>query len=207
MDQALGLLPPHKGKLYRGIGVRFNEDSYQTGQRVCWPAFSSASATREVAEEFVEGGDGTLFFLHCATARAISRYSQFPDEDEVLLRPNTTFTITSTLYRCRPPTDRRGAVVARSPRPLGEPTTFGALGENRLCGGYLPTAAGISRPLPLKRHSGSQAIAWWRTPPPLLPLFRCVKRGKSTKGSTCTSASLTFIRPHPPTPEEFSFNR
>ena len=66
--------------------------------QVCWPAFSSASATRTVAEDFVKGDEGTLFFLQSTAARAISRFSKFPDEDEVIFRPNTVFEITSTLY-------------------------------------------------------------------------------------------------------------
>ena len=98
VDQALQQLPPYHGKLYRGISLKFNEQIYKRGGAVCWPAFSSASATRAVAEEFVKGDDGTLFFLQSCGARAISKFSKFPDEDEVLFRPNTVFEISSTLY-------------------------------------------------------------------------------------------------------------
>ena len=84
IDQALLVLPPQSGKLYRGISLRFSEKSYKTGHDVCWPAFSSASANQAVAEEFVKGDEGTLFFLQSASARAISRFSKFPDEAEVL---------------------------------------------------------------------------------------------------------------------------
>ena len=92
------MLPPQQTKLYRGINVRFSEKEYQKGARVRWPAFSSASAQRSVAEEFVQGDDGSLFFLQSAQARAISRFSRFPDEAEVIFRPNTVFEITATLY-------------------------------------------------------------------------------------------------------------
>ena len=94
VDRSLQMLPPYTGKLYRGINVRFDEHSYCKGQEVCWPAFSSASATQAVAEEFVKGDEGSLFFLHSASARAISRFSKFPNEGEVLFRPNTIFEIT-----------------------------------------------------------------------------------------------------------------
>ena len=97
VDRALQQLPPYTGRLYRGIGVRFREREYQKGQRVVWAAFSSASATRAVAQEFVKGDDGTLFFLNSRAARAISKFSKFAPEDEVLFRPNTAFEITSTL--------------------------------------------------------------------------------------------------------------
>ena len=83
MDCALELLPAYKGRLYRGINVRFSESQYRTGQMVCWAPFSSASAEQSVAKEFVAGDEGSLFFLHSAGARAISRFSKFPDEAEV----------------------------------------------------------------------------------------------------------------------------
>ena len=98
IDRALQELPCHKGRLYRGINVRFSEDDYKAGQKVCWPALSSASAEKSVASEFVKGDEGSLFFIACTAGRPISRFSKFPDEAEVLFRPNTVFTITSTLY-------------------------------------------------------------------------------------------------------------
>ena len=51
-----------------------------------------------MAEEFVKGDEGSLFFIQCSAGRPISKFSKFPDEAEVLFRPNTVFTITSTLY-------------------------------------------------------------------------------------------------------------
>ena len=98
LDRALSRLPAHHGKLYRGINVRFQEQEYTQGHQVCWPAFSSASSEKSVAQEFTKGGEGSLFFLDCATARSISKFSKFPDEAEVLFFPNTFFRITSTLY-------------------------------------------------------------------------------------------------------------
>ena len=97
VDQALFALPAYKGKLFRGINMQFDEQSYQTGRDVCWPAFSSASTRRAVAEEFIQGGTGTLFFITSIEGRAISKYSRFPDEDEVLMHPNTVFNIESVL--------------------------------------------------------------------------------------------------------------
>ena len=98
VDCALQLLPKHTGKLYRGISVRFSEQDYREGQHVCWPALSSASAERAVAQAFVKGDEGSLFFIQSTAGRAISKFSKFPDEAEVLFRPNTMFEITSTLY-------------------------------------------------------------------------------------------------------------
>ena len=97
IDVALQQLPGYDGRLYRGINCRFDADTYRTGRTVCWPSFSSASQTKGVAQEFATGAEGSLFFLQSVRAVPISAISRFPDEAEVLFRPNTTFKITSTL--------------------------------------------------------------------------------------------------------------
>ena len=66
---------------------------------MCWAAFSSASIQKSVAEDFVKEGNGSLFILHSVKAQPISRFSMFPEEEEVLFRPNTVFRIDSTLYQ------------------------------------------------------------------------------------------------------------
>ena len=83
VDKALQMLPKYTGKLYRGISVRFSEQDYREGQQVCWPALSSASAERAVAQAFVKGDEGSLFFIQSTAGRAISKFSKFPDEAEV----------------------------------------------------------------------------------------------------------------------------
>ena len=93
----LQALPPVKAKLYRGIDCTFKSAEYTTGGRICWPAFSSASESLAVAKEFSAGDSGTLFFLLSRSAKAIAAYSRFPEEEEVLFPPNTTFSITSVL--------------------------------------------------------------------------------------------------------------
>ena len=98
IDTALAALPPWKGKVYRGIDCKFSNRSYKTGATVFWPSFSSASTERSVAEEFAKGDAGTLFFVQGTSARAISACSRYPEEAEVIFRPNTRFQITSTLY-------------------------------------------------------------------------------------------------------------
>ena len=98
IDRALLALPPYRGRLYRGISLRFSELTYRSGQEVCWPAFSSASTDKSVGESFVSDDEGTLFILQSTSARSIGPFSKFPEEAEVLFRPNTAFEITSTLF-------------------------------------------------------------------------------------------------------------
>ena len=73
VDRALQHLPPHRGRLYRGINVRFSEADYRPGQHVCWPALSSASCEKAVAADFVKGDEGSLFFIQCKEGRLISQ--------------------------------------------------------------------------------------------------------------------------------------
>eukprot|EP01004_Peranema_trichophorum_P007941 NODE_670_length_2483_cov_34.441102_g575_i0.p1 GENE.NODE_670_length_2483_cov_34.441102_g575_i0~~NODE_670_length_2483_cov_34.441102_g575_i0.p1 ORF type:complete len:584 (-),score=80.61 NODE_670_length_2483_cov_34.441102_g575_i0:104-1855(-) len=97
LDNALLSLPEYKGKLYRGINLRFPEAFYREGCEVRWPSFSSSSSERRVAEEFSGTGDGTLFFLTSIHARDVRWLSRYPKECEVLFRPNTNFVIKSRL--------------------------------------------------------------------------------------------------------------
>ena len=94
VDCALQSLPPFSGKVYRGIDIQV---PYEVGHTVCWPVFPSASATQSVAREFVKVEQGTLFFLLHNGARAVSQFSQFPEEDEVIFRANTQFKVISAL--------------------------------------------------------------------------------------------------------------
>ena len=102
LDCVLDKLPNHQGTVYRGVGLHFDEDKYRQGNAVCWPAFSSASTQEGVAKEFVEKKkkeEGTLFFVHSTRAKAVSQFSRFPEEQEVLFRPNTGFEVSETLYK------------------------------------------------------------------------------------------------------------
>ena len=97
VDQALLQLPVYRGRVYRGIGVKFCGPRYRRGECVCWPAFSSASATRAVAEAALPDNGGTLFIVGSQNARAVGRFSRCPGENEVLFRPGTVFQVTSAL--------------------------------------------------------------------------------------------------------------
>eukprot|EP00667_Euglena_gracilis_P000162 EG_transcript_162 len=97
MDQALHDLPSFAGKSYRGIDCRLDSAVFAPGNFVRWPSFSSASQNQAVAEEFAKGDSGTLFFLSSANAKSIADISRFPEEQEVLFLPNTTFEVTSVL--------------------------------------------------------------------------------------------------------------
>ena len=86
-------------KVYRGVrsdlvNLAIYERAKASGRLVQWDAFSSTSTERDVADYF-RGNGGVIFVIrrdpdHAAAAE-ISRYSQFPNEDEVLLLPGMRF--------------------------------------------------------------------------------------------------------------------
>ena len=93
---------PFSGKVYRGFKLSKEEQKhYRPGLVFVWPGFTSCSKNRSVAETFASGG--ILFEIeidenetNSTTAMDVSNLSYFKSEDEVLLAPSTSLTITST---------------------------------------------------------------------------------------------------------------
>ncbi|CAF1387813.1 unnamed protein product [Didymodactylos carnosus] len=81
-------------QLYRGVNIDPNTvKSYDqaTGETRCWDSFTSTSKSRKKAENF-----GNTLFITDATTKGgtdLLQRSKYPDEQEVLLPPGTTFTI------------------------------------------------------------------------------------------------------------------
>eukprot|EP01045_Picozoa_sp_COSAG04_P010101 COSAG04_NODE_609_length_12066_cov_55.131695_4_plen_1371_part_00 len=72
---------------------------YPKGQELFWWAFSSTTKSSEVLMEesfFGTEGERTLFTLDCVVGIDISMYSDFP-EDEVLLMPGSRFVVEQTM--------------------------------------------------------------------------------------------------------------
>ena len=98
--RALEKLPRFQGTVYRGISddqatVR---REYTVGRPIQWAAFSSTTKDAAAAKRFVDKGVGVLFKLTVVGGRDIAAYSYFPKENEILLSPNTRFTVASELY-------------------------------------------------------------------------------------------------------------
>ncbi|CAF0914966.1 unnamed protein product, partial [Didymodactylos carnosus] len=97
----------HSINVYRGMQlsqpiIEDYKEAAKRGESYRWAGFSSTSRCRDVAEFF---GNNTLFImylrkLHQKEKKAvdISRYSQFPDEEEVLLKAGVEYTIEKVEY-------------------------------------------------------------------------------------------------------------
>jgi len=95
---ALGSLPTHVGRVYRGIKVLLKPDVYATGRRITWQAFSSSTRKQMATLDFVNNLpgrklQGSLFVIDSMTAKDIRHFSAIPDEEEVLFPPNSQFKV------------------------------------------------------------------------------------------------------------------
>lgn len=101
--RAVEKLPAFQGTVYRGITSNVNpaqvKKDYAAGRPVQWAAFSSASRREGVCKNFVHPKEGVVFRISVVSGRQVGQYSIFPAEDEVLLTPNTQFTVTREMYK------------------------------------------------------------------------------------------------------------
>ena len=93
--RGLAHLPYYWGVTCRAINLKEEElDSYKPGTLVTWLQFSSASKGHEAPSAFTANRN-TRFIIYSLTGRSIKNFSIFPEEDEVLFLPHSTFLIIS----------------------------------------------------------------------------------------------------------------
>lgn len=89
-------LPVHQGKVARGIDVQVSASKYSKGKTVVWNAFTSTSASQKVAQGFIQQS-GILFIMDVTSGRSISEFSAIPNEDEILILPNSEWAVSFVL--------------------------------------------------------------------------------------------------------------
>jgi len=81
------------GTVTRAINMNDNElDQYFEGALISWIQFSSSKRGDTPAAAFAESN--TVFTIYSLTGRRIKDFSNFPDEDEVLFMPHSSFLVT-----------------------------------------------------------------------------------------------------------------
>ena len=98
---ALLKLPSEPGFLYRGVKAKIFAD-YPVGKKFVWHPFSSCTSSIKALEHELflgKAGDRTLFDIECYTGKNIRRYSEIPNEEEVLLLPARQFQVMSRVDR------------------------------------------------------------------------------------------------------------
>ena len=98
LQEAASTLPNYCGRVYRGIGSKMNPSTYANGSTITWQQFSSASKKQQQARKFLGVPtplqlSGSMFVMDVKSGKEIEELSQFPEEEEVLLRPNTFFKV------------------------------------------------------------------------------------------------------------------
>ena len=99
---ALKNCPPYEGRqVFRGIKANVQQE-YPKGKRFTWYNFISCTSDAKVLESenfFGQSGPRTLFAIELKTyrGRVINDYVQISEEQEVILPPNTMFTVMSVL--------------------------------------------------------------------------------------------------------------
>lgn len=92
-NTALDLLPTVKESVWRGISLDMSEN-FPVNQMFTWWTVSSCSLSIDIIERFLNNKqNSTLFLIDVINGKKISGYTQFENEDEVILRAGTQFRV------------------------------------------------------------------------------------------------------------------
>lgn len=87
---ALCKLPPERCRCYRGTSRRYFPE-FEEGDTVTADAFWSFSKSEHVAVDQEQDASGVIVVLETENAKSIAWFSQYFEEDEVLVTPGTIF--------------------------------------------------------------------------------------------------------------------
>ncbi|CAF1418458.1 unnamed protein product [Rotaria sordida] len=92
--KALSHIPYYWGYVTRACELKDEElKLYTTGALITWIQFSSSKKGKKVATNADFAGRNTFFKIYSLTGRPIQQFSNYPEEDEVLFLPHSTFLI------------------------------------------------------------------------------------------------------------------
>jgi len=92
-DTALDRLPTVKGVVWRGVALDVGKN-FTKDQAFTWWAVSSCSASVNVIEKFLQNKkDSTLFLIEAINGKKVSGYTQYENEDEIILKIGTEFRV------------------------------------------------------------------------------------------------------------------
>ena len=95
MLTALWKLPSAQGLVYRGV-KRDIRAQFDKGKTLTWWGLTSCTSALDLmqSDQFLgKSGDRTMFIIQCMDGKSIHKYSQFADENEVLLLPCSYFEV------------------------------------------------------------------------------------------------------------------
>ncbi|CAF1026585.1 unnamed protein product [Adineta steineri] len=92
--KALSYIPYYWGYVTRACQLKDEElELYTAGALITWIQFSSSKKGKKVASNAGFAGRNTFFKICSLTGRPIKEFSNYPEEDEVLFLPHSTFLV------------------------------------------------------------------------------------------------------------------
>ena len=92
--KALSHIPYYWGYVTRACQLKDDELAlYTAGALITWIQFSSSKKGKKVATNADFAGRNTFFKIYSLTGRSIKQFSNYPEEDEVLFLPHSTFLV------------------------------------------------------------------------------------------------------------------
>jgi hypothetical protein len=95
-DTAVQKLPNLRTNVWRGV-TRDIARNYKKDDEFTWWSISSCSISVNVLKVFL-GPNSTLFLIEVVNGKDISRYTNYPNENEVILCPGTRFHVVSVSW-------------------------------------------------------------------------------------------------------------
>lgn len=94
LSQGLNSLPSFKGTIFRGTDILIDRTKFEKGSTFSWPTFTTGSLDWAFAGDF-KNKKGTVFIIKCKNGKIIKEYSHFPQDNQVIILPNTQFKVTN----------------------------------------------------------------------------------------------------------------
>jgi hypothetical protein len=94
-DTALDKLPTVKGNVWRGVSVDIGKN-FTKNQTVTWWSINSCSSSVDVIKNFLGNNkSSTLFLIEAVNGKKVSGYTEYENEDEIILRLGAQFRMKS----------------------------------------------------------------------------------------------------------------
>ena len=94
-DTAVQKLPTIRKNLWRGVAKDISKN-FKQGDEFTWWTISSCSTSVNIIKDFL-GPNSTLFLIEAANGKDVSGYTNYPNENEVILCPGTRLRVVSAL--------------------------------------------------------------------------------------------------------------
>ncbi|CAF2708395.1 unnamed protein product [Rotaria sp. Silwood2] len=98
-DTALDKLPTVKEMVWRGVPLDIGKH-FTKNKIVTWWSINSCSSSVKIIESFIDNSkNATLFLIEAVKGKRISGYTEYKNEDEVILRMGSQFRVKSDVFK------------------------------------------------------------------------------------------------------------